>query len=142
MFKKKYLKTYKLTDVQAIQLELIKRATFNSFDGEMVVRDLLNHRDLWEACLMTRDITAAINHHLPPTIAYDSIDLIPLRDMGEGHWNVDTLYIIINNEKEREMKDLAKGWEADDSFLLPKKMVETRLGCSSFNKKVLCVWWD
>ena len=35
--------------VQDIQLELIRRTTFNAMNGERIVASLLAHRDLWLA---------------------------------------------------------------------------------------------
>jgi hypothetical protein len=33
--------------VQEIQLELLRRSSFNALNGERVVDSLLRHRDLW-----------------------------------------------------------------------------------------------
>ena len=143
MFSKKYLEKNGLTEVQAIQLELMKRASFNSFDGERVVRDLLNHRDLWKSCFMTRDIEASIRHHLPPVAVHESSDLIPLRDIDEGYWNVDTLYVLVNKSKEKDMKILAlEAWQADDVGVLNKEDASRRLGRYPASGRVICVWWD
>jgi len=40
--------------VQDIQLELIRRTSFNAMRGERVVASLLRHRDLWKAVLLDR----------------------------------------------------------------------------------------
>lgn len=40
--------------VQDIQLELIRRTTFNALDGERVCASLLKHRQLWTAVLLDR----------------------------------------------------------------------------------------
>ncbi len=40
--------------VQEIQLELIRRASFNALDGEKVYASLLRNRGLWRVCLLDR----------------------------------------------------------------------------------------
>ena len=66
--------TESINHVQALQFELMKAASFNSFDGEAIVKSLLAHRELWTAAVMTR-----------------FRDIIYLRDMPDNLWNVDTL---------------------------------------------------
>ena len=36
-----------INDVQRLYFELLQRARFNLLDGESVVRDLIDWRDLW-----------------------------------------------------------------------------------------------
>ena len=48
--------------VQDIQLELIRRRSFHSFDGQAVAELLLQHHDLWESAMMER---VAVSN--PPT---------------------------------------------------------------------------
>ena len=40
--------------VQDIQLELLRRTSFNALDGERVCASLLKHRALWTAALLDR----------------------------------------------------------------------------------------
>lgn len=40
--------------VQELHLELIRRGSFNAFDGKRVVESLLAHRELWEAVVIDR----------------------------------------------------------------------------------------
>jgi hypothetical protein len=46
--------TLRQATVQDIQLELIRRTTFNTFDGERVCEILKRHRNLWRAVLFDR----------------------------------------------------------------------------------------
>lgn len=137
-----YYKKYKINEIQAIQLELMKRASFNSFDGEAVVEDLIKNRNLWEACIMIRDLGAKVMYHIPLNVEYINNDLISLRDLAEDFWNVDTLYIIINPNKGKEIKLLAKGWDASKITMLSKEKTDERLGSWPSRKKVLMIWWD
>lgn len=59
--------------VQDIQLELIRRRSFNSFNGSMIFVSLQRHRDLWLAAWMTRLGVMAGEEGLSP------MSLIPLR---------------------------------------------------------------
>ena len=73
-----------INEVQKLQFELMKIATFNSFDGKEVVKDLEDNQDLWTGAIMKRN------------------DLIPLRDIHDNYWNVDTLYR--KNTKTKNLK--------------------------------------
>jgi hypothetical protein len=90
------LEQTEISEAQRLQLALIHIATFNLFDGDRVVDDLLAHRELWEAALMTRD------------------DLIPLRDLPIG-WIADTLYILARPGYKEALERLASEWLADST---------------------------
>ena len=111
--------------IQEIQLELIERASFNLFDGVSVRQDLEENRDLWKGAIMGR---------------FDKSPLIPLRDIAEDYWNVDTLMIIPQPSREDELLELAAGWSADEVELLEGEEVAMMGG--DRENKVLRVWWD
>lgn len=111
--------------IQDIQLDLIERASFNQFDGERVKRDLIENKDLWKGVIMGR---------------FDSFQLIPLRDIADDIWNVDTLMILPQAGKENELQELVAGWCADDVELLGGSEIFLMYG--GLKSKVLRVWWD
>lgn len=115
-----------ITEVQRLNLELIRHAGFNAFDGERVVADLLAHRELWQAALMKRD------------------DLVPLRDLPEGFWNVDTLYLLAQPGREDGLKALAEGWWSDAMIWLEGDDAQRALGGTGPGPqpRVLKLWWD
>jgi hypothetical protein len=115
-----------INEVQKLQFELMKRASFNEFDGARVVADLIAHRDLWEGVVMTR-----IRHH----------DLICLRDISENVWHVDTVFILAKEGKARELERLAKTWEADEVSWLSEKEASDLLGMYPCIGGVLRIWW-
>lgn len=128
-------------NAQELQLELMKLASFNSFNGEKVVKSLLKHKDLWKSALMDG-------------VAYSKggqgfeacINLIKLRDLPD-YWNVDTLFILPVPGKEDELEALAKTWKADEVDYIGGKQACDFLGAWSQegtnNKKtILRVWWD
>ena len=72
----------------------------NLFDPFVVVRDLLNNRDLWEGVVMDRGFAASEGNGRGWTRL--SSDLIKLRDIGRGCWNVDTLLILTSGPGHKD----------------------------------------
>lgn len=119
-----------MNTIQKLQFELMKRASFNEFDGEAVVRDLESHEDLWHGVVMTR-----------------LESLIQLRDIVNDYWNVDTVFIIPRIGKEDELERLVSGWQADEVFWIGGDEAGMLLGALSPRirsnpKLILRVWWD
>jgi len=124
--------------VQDIQLELIRRTRFNTFDGERLVANLLAHRELWEAVLLDR-ISFSRTGQLPV------MGLIKLRDLSDNIWNADTLYILCPSETMA--KELAKLLDPDDSGGMTSihadpKDVDSALGSGRETRAVVKIWWD
>ena len=74
--------------VQEIQLELIRRTTFNAFDGERIYASLMKHRAYWQAVLLDRPGLA--NYQKPGRLLMSG--LIKLRDLDDNLWNADQLF--------------------------------------------------
>lgn len=104
---------------QELLLELMRCASFNNFDGNQVVNDLIAHKQLWSAALIDR-----------------VDDFIKLRDLPDN-WNVDTVYITPKTGKELELLELATKWDADEI-----EYVKLDLGQYPNNQKILKLWWD
>jgi hypothetical protein len=126
---------------QELQFELMKQASFNEFDGERVVADLLAHQDLWKGSLMDRTAYPKTGEKYEMCI-----DLIKLRDLPD-YWNVDTLFITPVKGKEDELEALAKNWGADEVDYYGGELVAGWLGSWSPEtrtnlKQVLRIWWD
>ena len=127
--------------VQDIQLELIRRTRFNNFDGERVVASLLRHRALWLGVLFD---------HVGESPRYGSallhVDgLIKLRDLADGIWNVDTLFVLTSNL--RTARDLARLLAEDDlkgDITVHDDPDETGAALGTMGEAwgVLTVWWD
>ena len=116
-----------INGVQKLQFELMKKASFNDFNGERVVKDLEAHLDLWQGVVMKRD------------------GLIPLRDIKDNFWNIDTLYILAEDGKEEQIETRARTWNADVISWLGDEEAHSLLGDyndKNYGKKVLFVWWD
>lgn len=144
-------KLLEIGEVQRLHFRLMEIASFNEFDGLKVVKDLLVHRDLWQACIMDREgycLAEAINKYKTPL----TIDLIKLRDMGDHTtkrlstqaWNVSTLFILapLNSQQQKKLMKLAKTWKADEVDWIDSPQASHLLG-SALNPtaRILRVWW-
>ena len=111
-----------INQVQQLHLELIRLTSLNLGDGNAVVDDLLRHRGLWQAVLT------------------DRANLIKLRDMPDGYWNVDTLYIMSSGVDDDALLALAHTWHADTiSWIRTDRPYHHSMGGSP--ARVLYVWY-
>ena len=107
-------------------------ATFNEFDGALVVESLLEHRDLWRGVVMDRS-------------AYQApIDLIKLRDIEHGYWNVDTVFVLSSGVDDAQLEQLANTWAADEVDWYEGEAAGLLLGAWGTQPppRILRVWWD
>ncbi len=116
--------------IQDLQLELMRRASFNSFDGDHVADSLLDNRDLWRGAIFDRAAYFTLGAYNDGRKC-DPIDNIRLRDIGDGYWNADTLYLT-PAEDEGALEALARTWHADE------------IDWQDFPNagRALRVWWD
>src|SRR5690606_19438573 len=90
--------------VQEIQLELLRRTSFNALDGERIARSLMAYRDLWLAVMLDRQPHWSRDYtHLPFSW------LIKMRDLPGNIWNADSLFIVTDSvEKARRIEQIVK----------------------------------
>src|SRR5437764_1253701 len=81
--------------VQEIQLEIIRRTSFNALDGEKVYASLLRNRELWRACLLDRP--GLPDYQTPRRLLASG--LIKLRDLEDNFWNADHLFILTDTRE-------------------------------------------
>ena len=111
--------------VQEILLELIRRHRHNNFDGRRVSRDLIAHREWWQAVII------------------DRMDLIKLRDLSHNMWNADTLYILATSARNAwRLAELAEDWEADTVEVFEETATDRELGGGIEEQRLVMVWWD
>lgn len=93
-----------INKIQQLQFELLRDVRYNLFDGAKVVDDLLVWRDLWYAVIADRCASST------GKLYEQVIDLIRLRDIPRGYWNVDYVFI----------------WTSDASLGRLRQMIEER----------------
>jgi hypothetical protein len=117
--------------IQDIQLELIRRADFNAFDGPYVADSLLTNRALWQAVLIIRmgDLQGG---------------LIQLRDLPDNLWNVDTLCIWAADEwAAYRLAELGEQqWAADSVVVHNMETTGDALGDTDPAGPLVTLWWD
>lgn len=128
--------------VQQIQLELIRRSSFNAFDGPEVVAALSRHRKLWRAAWMTR--TGVPNFDQPRSLLIAG--MIPLRDLPDNIWNVDKLFLLCPTLDDCErIVALAEdeGWAGEPTIHRDEKELSYTLGSDPKREGyIVSFWWD
>lgn len=113
---------------QDLHFELIKKATFDEFNGEKVVQDLMSNKELWVGVIMDR---------LKGTLG----DLVTLRDICADTWNADTLYILSSGKDDDKLQKLAEGWQCDNINWWRKRDVFNHIVCYT-HVGILVLKWN
>jgi hypothetical protein len=117
----------KISDAQKIQLDVISRTNFNFFDGKRIAELLTENHRMWRAVLMP-------------------LDFISLRDMEEGSWHADTLYIYPEDGYQFQLEELVREqFNADEIQWIGGSTAVDMLGTTEVAQKsqvILSVWWD
>jgi hypothetical protein len=128
-------KLLKDVTVQELNFELMKRGSFNDFDGEKIVKSLQDHSDLWIGAYMVQE-------------SYEEQNLISLRDLNhylpDDVWNIGTLFISTKQGKEDELLKLVESeeWNADEVDYIKEDELWKMMGTGQPNFQVLRVWWN
>jgi hypothetical protein len=131
-----------LSRPQKLQFMLMLENCFNEFDPYRVVGDLLAHRGPWRGAIMDRAFP--VSEDAQPARAHLHADLIKLRDIGDGHWNVDTLFLLTDAGHADELCRLAEDWSADEIYVIDEPQAGALLGRWSLGSdtRIVAVWWD
>lgn len=117
----------KISEAQQIQLDIIERTNFNFFNGKRIVELLKENHRMWRSVLMP-------------------LDLISLRDMANGHWHADTIYIYPEDGYQFQLEQLVREqFDADEIQWFGGSEAENILGTTEVENKshvILSVWWD
>jgi hypothetical protein len=126
--------------VQELQLELLRRTSFNSMYGERVCKSLLDNRSLWTSALFDRlPHWTDTYRHLPPSW------LVKLRDLDRNIWNVDHLILLTDAlEKARALVELTEtdDWFADVTLYDDPDLVSMTLGRWRHPQFIVTESWD
>jgi len=127
-----------INEVQHLYFELLRRVHYNLLDGESVVRDLIDWRDLWYSVVATRLPYPSVQENRLP------IALSLLRTTRWNGWPADTLYIWTNEEALPQLRRLVEErWQASEiEALLPEDVELIIANLSDAHNRVLFVWWD
>jgi len=116
----------KISEAQQIQLDIIAKTNFNFFHGERIAKWLAENHKMWRAVLLP-------------------LDFISLRDLGDGHWHADTLYIYPEDGWQFELEEVMKEqFSADETRWIGGETAVDMLGDSEVSDKsyvILEAWW-
>ncbi|HLO17677.1 MAG TPA: hypothetical protein VK206_22800 [Anaerolineales bacterium] len=117
----------KISEAQMIQLNVIEKTNFNFFDGRKIVGLLKENHKMWRAVLMP-------------------LDLISLRDMEDGTWHADTLYIYPEDGYQFQLEELVREqFNADEVDWIGGSSAVDMLGTTEvghISQVILSAWWD
>ncbi|HMB21509.1 MAG: hypothetical protein ACM33V_05315 [Chloroflexota bacterium] len=117
----------KLSNAQQIQLDIISKTNFNFFEGRKIAEVLKENHRMWRAVLLP-------------------LNLISLRDMADGWWHADTLYIYPEDGYQFQLEELVtEQFHADEVQWFGGSSAEDILGTTEVGDKsqvILSAWWD
>jgi hypothetical protein len=133
--------TLRAATVQEIQLELLRRTSFNALDGEKVCASLLAHRHLWLAALLDRQ--GVPNYAQPGRLL--TAGLIKLRDLPDNIWNADTLFFLTeSHDQARELARIAEeeDWGGEVRVYCNQEEIDRAVGTGWEDNGLVSIWWD
>jgi len=117
----------KISEAQQIQLDIIAKTNFNFFNGRKIAEWLKENHKMWRAVLLP-------------------LDFISLRDMDNGHWHADTLYIYPEDGYQFKLEEIMKDrFHADVTQWFGGNSAMDMLGTSEVKDGsyvILSAWWD
>ena len=116
-----------ISEAQQIQLDIIAKTNFNFFGGRKIAEWLKKNHKMWRAVLLP-------------------LDFISLRDMADGHWHADTLYIYPEDGWQFELEEVMREqFGADETRWIGSETAGDMLSTSELDDKlyvILEAWWD
>ena len=116
-----------ISESQQIQLDIIAKTNFNFFNGKRIAEWLKENHKMWRAVLLP-------------------LNFISLRDMADGYWHADTLYIYPEDGWGFKLEEIMKEqFQADETSWIGGETAEDMLGTSEMSDKsyvILEAWWD
>jgi hypothetical protein len=116
-----------ISESQQIQLDIIAKTNFNFFNGKRIAEWLKENHKMWRAVMMP-------------------LGFISLRDMADGRWHADTLYIYPEDSWGFKLEEIMREqFQADEISWIGGETAEEMLGTSEVGDKpyvILEAWWD
>jgi hypothetical protein len=116
----------KISEAQDVQLDIIAKTNFNFFNGRKIAQWLRENHKTWRAVLLP-------------------LDPLSLRDMADGHWHADTLYIYPEDGWQFKLEEIMKEqFGADETRWIGGESAADLLGDSEVDGShvILEAWWD
>jgi hypothetical protein len=117
----------KISEAQEVQLEIIAKTNFNFFNGRRIAEWLRKNHKMWRAVLLP-------------------LNFISLRDMADGSWHADTLYIYPEEGWGFELEEVMREqFGADEISWIGGETAEDMLGTTEVEGRshvILEAWWD
>ena len=116
----------KISEKQEIQLNIIAHTNFNFFNGKKLAQWLRENHKMWRAVLLP-------------------LDPLSLRDLAEGYWHADTLYIYPEDGWQFKLEEIMKEqFGADETRWIGGESSANMLGYSEIDGSyvILEAWWD
>jgi hypothetical protein len=117
----------KISEAQQIQLDIIARTNFNLFKGREIAAWLKENHKMWKAVLLP-------------------LDFISLRDMHEGYWHADTLYIYPEDSWQFKLEEVMREqFNADEVRWIGGESAADLLGTTEVEDQsyvIMEAWWD
>ena len=127
-----------INDVQQLYFELFRRVRYNLLDGESVVRDLTEWRELWYSVNAIRLPFPSMQKNRLP------ISLSLLHTTRWNDWPADTLLIWTDDANLEQLQRLIEErWQASEvSVYMPEDEEMMFANLHDEHDRVLFVWWD
>jgi hypothetical protein len=125
---------------QDLQIEIVRRASYNSFRGDRVVASLLQYPGLWRAVafgrLRNKLRDGAVVHESPTWFN-------TVTEIGGGSWNADELWVVTPDAAAAERVRFlgAVHWFADNIVTLEGEEARRVAGVEAPGC-VVELWWD
>lgn len=131
-----------INDIQHLYFELFRRIRYNLLDGERVVNDLLEWRNLWYSVLPVRFpsfFPSSEDEEYHP-----HVEIGMLRCTRWNTWPADTLYIWTNKEALPILRQrIEEHWKPSEIDVTMPDAQEMRFAnLRNEADRVLFVWWD
>jgi len=130
-------------EIQRLFFELFRRVQYNELDGECVVNDLLEWRDLWHSVLPARFPYSFRDRNEKEYHPWTELSM--LRCVRWDSWPADALYIWTSVKMLPELRRrVEERWKADELVVIsPERDEEMHLAnIDNEADRVLYVWWD
>ncbi|MFO0563658.1 MAG: GTPase [Polyangiales bacterium] len=126
--------------VQAIQLEIIRRAGYNAFRGDRVYAWLMEHPHPWRAVAFGR-LRSLMREGARVTDSYTRFNTV--EELADDGWNADQLWIVANDPEAAErLRHVAEvHWFADNITTLTEDEARRVAGVEA-PAQVIELWWD